>query len=205
MPVMSIGPPENNPQFIIPKGTKNVVIITYGTPKSTTGEGDNDLEVFALDPGDTSYGSFKFVQLAGTSLETDVAPLAQLLYQGDYYLRKFSPAAGAKYDMRNFETGSYDVSYLNKGPAQYDPNLNTLQYVKYKGMTIGYSDDPDQHDAIPNDGILQTWNDYEIVTIDEVTEDILIGIPGFAGVSLKMYWNLPDSRAGGMDGAGQAI
>ena len=64
-------------------------------------------------------------------------------------------------------------------------------------MTIGYGGDPDHHDSVKNDGRLQDWDDYEVLVIDEVTEDLIVSIPGIAGVSFKAYWDLPDTQDGG--------
>ena len=91
--------------------------------------------------------------------------------------------------------GPYDGSNLNAGPATYDPTGNTLAFSTYNGMTFGYSGDADRHDAVPNDGTLQTWMDYEVLTIDSVTEDLVFYYPGLAAGYIKVYWDLPDEAA----------
>ncbi len=64
-------------------------------------------------------------------------------------------------------------------------------------MIIGYSGDPDRYDANPNDGILQTWEDYEVLTISEASEDLIFWMPGQASGSLKVYWDSADAATGG--------
>ncbi len=215
-PVLGIGPPQPDPKIMIPKGTKNIALIIYSTDGGGVGEGDNDIQLFAMEhhPSPTNrFGFYSLVHLAGTPLKTDTSTLYQTpisnINDGSYYvhdLRNYQLGDYAQIDMSTYD---YNEPHLNTGPSGYDPTGNTLKYTTYNGMTIGYSGDGDQHDSIPNDGILQDWGDYEILTIDEAKSDLVIAMPGFAGVAMKMYWNLPDSgpgRAGGGDGgAGQAI
>ncbi len=63
-------------------------------------------------------------------------------------------------------------------------------------MTIGYTGDADRHDTNPNDGILDTWEDYETLTITEATEDLIVWFPGIAACYFKVYWDLPDAPPG---------
>lgn len=66
-------------------------------------------------------------------------------------------------------------------------------------QTTLYSGDQEYNDASPNDRIFDDWNDtntpgydkttdYEILTIDEVNEDIFISFPGNGATMFKMYW-----------------
>lgn len=56
-------------------------------------------------------------------------------------------------------------------------------------MTIGYTGDPDRYDANPNNVISDTWEDYETLTIDEVTEDLIVWFPGSGSCGVKAYWD----------------
>lgn len=56
-------------------------------------------------------------------------------------------------------------------------------------MTIGYTGDPDRYDANPNNVISDTWVDYETLTIDEVTEDLIVWFPGSGSCGVKAYWD----------------
>ncbi len=167
----AMGRGNDNFMFVIPKGTKNVVINLNGTGKTIPYvQGDNDIALF------TRTG----IHLAGTPLSDYVytSPNTQPVTNID-----------ANSHLLGFSSADYDGSRLNTGPGTYDPTGNTLAYSTYNGMTIGYSGDPDQHDAVPNDGSGQNWADYEILTIDEVTEDLIVALPGLASASLKVYWN----------------
>ena len=98
------------------------------------------------------------------------------------------------FDFVNYLTGftadQYDGSQRNIGPSAYDPTGNTLQYSTYNDMIIGYSGDPDRYDAVPNDGAMQSWEDYEVLTIDEAREDLIVWLSGTAGTFIKPYWDL---------------
>lgn len=67
-------------------------------------------------------------------------------------------------------------------------------------MTIGYSGDPDRHEDNLNDGILNKWDDYEVLTIDEATEDLVFWMPGAATAYIKAYWDLPNTPGGNPGG-----
>lgn len=184
--------PNKNPTFVIPKGTKNFVLVSYGG----NGLADNDIELFAIKPTKTE-NHIKYAQvvhLAGTELTTDAASIAMLL-PGDTYVNDTFDQCWL--NGQKIDTSAYDDSYLNTGPSKYDPAGNTIRFTEYNGMTIGYGGDPDHHDSVKNDGRLQDWDDYEVLVIDEVTEDLIVSIPGIAGVSFKAYWDLPDTQDGG--------
>lgn len=72
-------------------------------------------------------------------------------------------------------------------------------------MTIGYSGDQEYQDGNPNDRIFDDWDDsttpghdktidYEILTIDEVKEDLFISFPGNGATMFKMYWTPADNQ-----------
>lgn len=154
-----------NFMFIIPKGAKNITINMIGIKGLV--EGDNDIQLF------TKTG----VHLAGTALD-------------DY---AFNPNNGsdnsisANSNRLGFNTS--DETQLNDGGGKYDPTGKNLNYTSYNGMNIGYTGDADRYDANPNDGILDTWEDYETLTIDEVTEDLIVWFPGAGACSVKAYWD----------------
>ncbi|MBQ3060439.1 MAG: flagellin [Desulfovibrio sp.] len=163
------GSSNDNFMFLIPRGTKNIVINLNGTGQTIPyTQGENDIALF------TRTG----VHLAGTPLSDYVytSPNTQPVTNID-----------ANSHLYGFTSADYDGSQLNSGPGTYDPTGNTLAYSTYNGMTIGYSGDPDQHDGIPNDGSGQTWADYEVLTIDEATEDLIVALPGLASACFKVY------------------
>ena len=156
---------EPNFMFIIPAGTKNIVINQFGTRSG--GNGDNDIQLF------TKNG----VHLAGTPL-TDIVFDARI---GGIWTDIDSNSA-----MLGFTMDDYDDSNLNTGPARWDSG-NTLLYTQYNGMTIGYSGDGERQDSSPNDGIIDGPNDYEILTIDETTEDLIVWLPGIASSYFQYF------------------
>lgn len=179
------GAGENNFMFLIPAGTKNILINTSGGGSGPVDAPlDNDIQLF------TRGGK----HLAGT-------PLDDYVYDSEHFYFQFPPSANYVNDSTalvdncgkmGFAVGDYDASGLNSGPAQYDAEHMTLRYSTYNGMTIGYSGDPDRHDNNPNDGIPDKWGDYELLTIDEATEDLVVWLPGYMSASIKVYWDLPD-------------
>lgn len=94
-------------------------------------------------------------------------------------------------DRLPFVPADYDGSRLNTGPAVYTGDQTTLDYSTYNGMKIGYSGDGDRHDVAPNDGNLQTWPDYQLLTIDEASEDLIVMFPGYWSSYIKAYWDVP--------------
>ncbi len=157
---------EDNFMFVIPKGTKNFIINIQGMPGLGL-QGDNDIQLF------TTSG----VHLAGTPRDDNVYnPWGT----GDVFDDQ------KILDRLGFAKNDYDGSRLSSGPANYDGT--TLNKSTYNGMTIGYTGDADRYDAVPNDGMAQTWEDYETLTIDEVTEDLILWLPGQASASFKVNW-----------------
>lgn len=159
-----------NFMFTIPKGAKNIVINTLGI-KQGERAGDQDIQLF------TKSG----VHLAGTSLD-DIVYTKENTGHVDNSITGQSARLG-------FTQADYNNAHLNTGPSSYDPTGATLRETNYNGMTIGYSGDPDRHDATPNDGGMQTWDDYEVLTIDEATEDLVFWMVGQAGAGVKAYWD----------------
>ena len=152
--------------YCIPKGSKNVVIniLGYTYAEAQQGRsGDNDIQLFTKDG----------LHLAGTPL-TDYS--MDNGSQWNYIHRYSIPLP--------FGTNDYDDSYLNSGPTSYDGN--TLTESTYNGMKIYYSGDTDQSDSNPNNGISEDMPDYEVLMIDEVTEDLVICFSGLSALFLKI-------------------
>ena len=114
--------PSTKPTFVIPKGTKNFALISYGGPKHTA-RGDNDIELFALKDMGTTY---KLVQLAGTDINTDPAPDSLDIYNNGFLTEVFRQCY---FDRKKVDTTTYDNSQLNTGPKQYDPSGNTVRFT----------------------------------------------------------------------------
>lgn len=154
--------------FIIPKGAKNIIInMTSGSKISAWA--DNDIQLF------TKAG----VHLAGT-------PLSDTVFETHLGIDN---SIDAQRNLLGFTSADYNGANLNSGPTNYDPTGATLNYSQYNGMTIGYSGDSDRYDANPNDGVLDNWMDYEVLTIDETTEDLIVWMPGIAATAFKAYWD----------------
>lgn len=169
----------------IPRGTTNIVINANGhSLRLGAGAGDNDLQLF------TASG----VHLAGTPgddyawhVSSQGSSSANMLDLFDYYKEKqYIP----------FGSQDYDGSLLNSGPTAYDPDFKNLAFTTYNGMTIGYSGDSDRYDDQPNNGDAENWPEYELLTIDEATEDLYLMFPGAARGYLKAYWDLDDEVFG---------
>ncbi|WP_304392165.1 flagellin [uncultured Desulfovibrio sp.] len=152
--------------FIIPKGAKNITINMCGAPGLQV-RADNDIQLF------TKTG----VHLAGT-------PPDDIVFST---LNGVDNSIGANSNQLGFTTS--DEAHLNDGGGKYDPTGKNLNYTSYNGMTIGYTGDPDRYDASPNDIISDTWEDYETLTIDEVTEDLIAWFPGAGSCGVKAYWD----------------
>lgn len=152
--------------IFIPKGSKNVIINMVGAGgRTTTSAGDNDIQLF------TKNG----VHLAGTPLD-DAVYARSSLEQNSQFM--------------GFTRDQYDDTCLNSGPASgYD--LNSLNYSTYNGMVIGYSGDSERIDSNPNNLIMEDDWDYEILTIDEATEDLIVWFPGAGPVAFKSYGEAP--------------
>ncbi len=164
-----------NFMFIIPKDTKNIVINMLGGDGINT-LADNDIQLF------TKNG----IHLAGT-------PLNDYVFGN---LAGIDNSINGQSHLLGFTQNDYDGSNLNTGPSNYDPTGATLNFTQFNGMTIGYSGDSDQHDTNPNDGIQDTWEDYETLTITEATEDLIVWLPGAGTCDVKVYWDLPDAPPG---------
>ncbi len=155
----------NSYMTIIPAGTKNFVFAQNGTD-TPGGNGDNDIELFTRDGK----------HLAGT-------PLDDIVFRGGSY--GVYPTTGIEQnkDRLGFGLNEYDASFLNSGPANCDQG-KTLLLSTYNGMTIGYSGDFERVDSSPNDAIVDN-GDWEILIIDEVTEDLILWLPGRAACSFR--------------------
>ncbi len=148
-----------NGLLIIPAGTKNFVFNQVGAAEHTTQ--DNDIQLFTMDGK----------HLAGTY------PVPDYNTFGAIQDEACDLAAGCNYI--GFTINQYDASYINVGPAKYDKG-QTLFFTSYNGMNIGFSNDATQNYFTP-------YVSYEVLTIDEVTEDLYIWLPGQAGALFKYY------------------
>lgn len=146
---------------IIPKGSVNVIINQFGA-RSNGRPGDNDLQLFTKDGK----------HLAGT-------PLDDVVFRRNNSIKYNSDRLG-------FTEDQYDNSYVNYGPKKWDEG-RTLNFTIYGDMTIGWSGDGERTDKNPNDGRLEASSDYEILTIDKVTEDLIIWNPGIATGFIQYY------------------
>lgn len=139
---------------------------------------DNDIQLFTLDGK----------HLAGRSPIPDYS--------------KFGASADVKLETVCGEIGfaidQYDASQLNSGAAVQN-NGATMSFTTYNGMNIGYSGDG----AVDYDNIAR----YEVLTIDHVTEDLVIWLPGVAAAAFKYYTDEnPDVQQGEQyDGSGPVI
>lgn len=163
--------------FIIPAGSKNVVINTAGGNTNFEGGGtDNDIQLFTRDG----------THLAGTPLDDIV-----------YGMKNAPGWGGPEHNtiddyshVLGFNQADYKGGHLNQGPGTFDTTGVSLNHSTYNGMTIGYSGDSERHDAIPNDGIRQANGmDYEVLTIDETTEDLIFWLPGSESAFFKAHWD----------------
>ncbi|MBQ7584750.1 MAG: hypothetical protein IJU40_00680, partial [Desulfovibrionaceae bacterium] len=105
------------------------------------------------------------------------------------------PASPNEYEnLLGFDPKTHQNSYLNSGPTYYNSYGTLLNYTSYNGMIIGYTGDSDQFDSKRNNGIAEKWIDYEILTISEAKEDLILWYPGNVSGAFKVYVNatLPD-------------
>lgn len=159
---------------IIPKGSKNVVINTgFNTTRGdNTGLGamnDHDIHIFTKD-GKHLVGGNHINVFEDNDIEKGY----------DEYKDKLG-----------FSYQECDHSMQNIGPQTCDGG-NTLNYSTYNGMTIGYSGD---NININGNAVIPAYsNDYEIVVIDEVTEDLIFWLPGVARTDMKYFMDLPSTN-----------
>ncbi|AIX72386.1 MAG: flagellin [Mixta calida] len=89
---------------------------------------------------------------------------------------------------------SYDDSQLVQGGSTYDVNGSATQ--NYNGMSITYSGDGDRYEDAStggfNDGSVASANTQERVTINNVTEDLVVIVVGNGSFGARMTWgNMP--------------
>lgn len=172
---------ESNENFIfrIPKGSRNLLINMAGC---ISGVGDNDLEIFTADG----------LHLMGTPAHDWVFSL-----NGGNLDKKIN----AYKDYLGFDSTQYDASILNTGPNVCD--RETLRYTYYNGMALGYSGDPERSLGVkPNDGNVDANEpDFEVFTIDEATEDLIVWLTGKAPALIQIYWDVPDDVFNNTGGA----
>ena len=87
---------------------------------------------------------------------------------------------------------TYDDSQLVEGGASWDPTGATLNY---NGMNITYSGDGDRYEDSTNGGFNDGTNGsnmVERITLDNVTEDLLVVVVGNGSFTSAITWgNLP--------------
>ena len=173
---------EQDFMFIIPKGTKNIVVnmlSAKGTYPALSGQvsavGDNDINVYTMDG--THLVGQTLVDRVYRSRTWASLPRPEDMFDNPVFKRM---------ELLPFGSADYDGSNLNTGGNQYDGV--TLTYSTYNGMNFGYSGDSDHFDDVPDNGAAETWEDYEILTIDEATEDLIVWMPGYGSAYFKAYW-----------------
>ena len=155
--------------FKIPAGATNIVINTLSYCVADHREpntGDNDIQLYSLATG---------THLAGTK-------------QGNY---SYTPSGNKDY-INGWETltGFTYQDAINTGPPVYDGT--TVSHLAYNGMNIYYTGDGDVTDRIPNNGVNEDTDEYEILLIDLATEDLLFGISGSTSSTIvKISWDEP--------------
>lgn len=164
------GDGSQNTMLLIKKGTKNFVLNEIGTTYGTSA--DNDIQLFTTDgkhlAGRSPLPDYDSFPRADPDQPTDLA--SNCAYMG-------------------FTIDQYDAQYLNSGATDQN-NGATMRFTSYNGMTIGYSGDgPKEYDNIAR---------YEVLAIDEVTEDLVAWLPGVAGAVFKYYIGESSWEAVGM-------
>ena len=91
-------------------------------------------------------------------------------------------------------SASYDDSSLTQGGSSF--NINGSATLNYHGMSIGYSGDGDRYEDATtggyNDGIVFSSGRLESITIDNVTEDLVVMVIGSGAFAAQMTWgNMP--------------
>jgi len=194
--------PEEDFMFIIPKGAKNVVINMLGAhglqPPPAPGQivsaqGDNDINLYTMDGK----------HLVGQTLSGDIVYRQRTWAYLSSPEQMFDNPATKRMELLPFGSKDYDASNLNTGPGFYDGS--TLNYSTYNNMSIGYTGDSDHFDLAPDNAAAETWEDYEILTIDEVTEDLILWMPGCGSAPFKAYWDLDAQSAEYMLAAGETV
>ncbi|WP_336995931.1 flagellin N-terminal helical domain-containing protein [Leclercia sp. UBA7405] len=141
---------------------------------------DDDLQLFTRDGK----------HLVGTPLEGVDADYT-------WVSRGISDAATATHAFMTPENGfiagaTYDGSQLVEGGASWDPTGATLNY---NGMNITYSGDGDRYEDSTNGGFNDGTNGsnmVERITLDNVTEDLLVVVVGNGSFTSAITWgNLP--------------
>lgn len=147
-----------NTMLLIKKGTKNFVLNEIGCVYGD--QADNDIQLFTRDGK----------HLAGR------APIPDYHAFGASESQPTDLASNCGYI--GFTLDQYDTTYLNSGVREQD-NGSTMNFTSYNGMTIGYSGDG----QVEYDGVAR----YEVLSINEVTEDLVVWLPGKAGAVFKYY------------------
>ncbi|OQP30743.1 flagellin N-terminal helical domain-containing protein [Pantoea latae] len=146
---------------------------------------DDDLQLFTRDGkhlvGTPINGSDPDFTWVSKGITDDASATASLLTSANGF------ASGA----------SYDDSQLLQGGASWA--LNGSASSSYNGMNISYSGDGDRYEDTAtgdyNNGVIQS-NPLEQITIDNVTEDLIVVVVGNGSFTSKLTWGvLPEPEA----------
>jgi len=146
---------------------------------------DDDLQLFTRDGkhlvGTPVNGSDPDFTWVSKGITDDASATASLLTSANGF------ASGA----------SYDDSQLLQGGASWA--LNGSASSSYNGMNISYSGDGDRYEDTAtgdyNNGVIQS-NPLEQITIDNVTEDLIVVVVGNGSFTSKLTWGvLPEPEA----------
>ena len=163
--------------FKIPKGTKGILINTLGHYELNA-EGENDLQIYTTS-GKHLVGTYQSDSVFSYAYSKEKQPDYSPPVDGDYStLLGFSPKTS-------------DETNLNTGPGYYNA-ASVLAFSSYNGMSFGYTGDPEQYDSNPNNGITEDYYDYEIVTISEAKEDLIVWYPGVISGYIKILTGVED-------------
>lgn len=166
---------------VIPAGTKNISIHMYDN-------GANDSIQLLTRNG---------THLAGTTL-TSASLSSEWSPNGIYTIHDIDDKMITE-DNAFLSGATYDGSVLNGAGADVPYTPGTAgNYFSYHGMTIGYSGEGNISSALPGNNL----NEY--LTIDEVTEDLVLLVVGAGAFSIQASWDhMPAELGGGTAAPGQ--
>ncbi|MEI2264734.1 flagellin N-terminal helical domain-containing protein [Erwinia sp. CGal63] len=154
----------------IPAGTTNISITIDSLSM------DDDLQLFTRDgkhlAGTPVDGATDFTW-ASKNITDDASATSKLMSVSNGF------TSGA----------SYDASDLNEGGSSWA--LNGSETTSYNGMSITYSGDGDRYEdastGAANDGTV-TSNPLERISIDNVTEDLIVVVVGNGSFNSNLTW-----------------
>ena len=178
----SYGLDNSNVYFKIPSGTKNIVINANGhyyAKYMSKDEADNDIQLYTM--------GAQYIQLAGSHAGDEVFNRTALSQNKDIW--GFGDNTPAAQD-----------GVTNYGLPDYNGTDITFNESTYNGMTIRYTGDTEYHDSNPNNMRSDDYLEYEILTIDEAKEDLIVWYPGVAAGMMKVYYELDDDTFNNLAG-----